>query len=79
MPAGPLERIHLSMKHRTSLLDASIMAATANPAAMDQHGADWNAAFVSTAQRFVNRCRKKGVHTADFALSAQLGPRTFAG
>jgi len=54
LPAGPLERVHFAVKRRAALLHAAVVAAADDPAAMDEHGADGNAAFGQTLFGFLD-------------------------
>jgi hypothetical protein len=63
------------VKDGASLLDAPIVAAADDAALMDQHGANRNAALVSTAHRFFDRRIQEDIHATDCA-SLRVLPQT---
>jgi len=73
MPAGALERVHLSVKDCASLLNPAIVSAPQHRPTMNEHRADRNAALLQPAFRFFNGCRKESIHIRKFSSALPRG------
>src|SRR6266545_2058905 len=61
-----LERVHLAMKDRATLLNAPIVSAPEDDTAMDERGADRNAALSESTFSFFNRREQKWIHAHQY-------------
>src|SRR5439155_21530087 len=77
LTAGVLEGIHFAVQDGANLLHAAVVAAPEDRIAVDDHGADRNAALPESLSRLLNRLFEEPVSRSHWLLLLQA-PRNLA-